>query len=182
MKSIIATLALLGSIASTTQASSWAKFESKWMENNFMRWHYSFGGDALFSWGQVFLEAIRKEEAHQAVGVGFGGNGQPSGEIGRHTRLTVCGISILAKRPTITTPTNISPSWSKECTMLRVRTAASRESLTTNIVTEQVFSIVIEWLGWKGGCTEVSKRRIHKVTSEWADLMMGSGQFEMEFT
>jgi hypothetical protein len=66
--------------------------------------------------------------------------------------------------------------------MLRVRTAASRESLTTNIVTEQVFSIVIVWLGWKGGCTEVSKRRIHKVTSEWADLMMGSGQFEMEFT
>jgi hypothetical protein len=80
MKSIIATLALLGSIASTTQASSWAKFESKWMENNFMRWHYSFGGDALSSWGQVFLEAIRKEEADQAVGVGFGGNGQPSGE------------------------------------------------------------------------------------------------------
>jgi hypothetical protein len=75
MKSVISTLALLSSISAPALASSWAHFESKWMEDGLLRWHYSFGGDAIQSYGQVFLEAIRKHD-NPFEGVPHGENWQ----------------------------------------------------------------------------------------------------------
>jgi hypothetical protein len=152
------------------------------MENNLMRWHYSFGGDALSSWGQVFLEAIRKEETDQAVGVGFGGNGQPSGENWQAYQINGVWYFDISEEADHYNTDKLQSFVVKGVHDVTGENCCEQESLTTNIVTEQVFSIVIEWLGWKGGCTKVSNHRIHKVTSEWADLMVGSSQFEMEFT